>query len=171
MEQTKVCFKCRIEKPLSDFYKHSRMADGHLNKCKECAKMDVREKYEENIWLPDYVEKERLRGRIKYEKYRYKNKNKHPENCSTAKYLKKQGIDLSGKEVHHWNYNLKNNVFVLNLRAHSLIHKYIYFDKDTNMFKMKSDNTILDTKEKHFIFIKGIFELNNVNYEIESYSF
>lgn len=56
----KKCFKCGRVRPLSDFYKHKQMADGHVNKCKACNKSDVRNNYKEN--KPHYQEYERCRA-------------------------------------------------------------------------------------------------------------
>ena len=35
----KKCYKCNIEKPLSEFHQHRGMNDGHQHKCKACAKL------------------------------------------------------------------------------------------------------------------------------------
>ena len=57
---TKVCFKCEEEKDLSEFYKQSGMANGHLGKCKECTKTDVR--VNRAMRLEQYQEYDQRRG-------------------------------------------------------------------------------------------------------------
>jgi len=161
--ETKKCFKCGKILPLTDFYIHKQMGDGHLNKCKSCTKNDVRLKYEDNVVNPEYVEKERLRCRLKYAKYKYKNKIKHSSNKSTCSFLKKNGYDMLNKEAHHWNYNFKNNIFILNRRNHAIIHKYLIFDEETNLFKY--NGMLIDSAEKHFNIIVEI--LKNRNREID----
>ena len=40
----KECFKCHRTLPITEFYKHPATSDGHLGKCKECTKRDVKER-------------------------------------------------------------------------------------------------------------------------------
>lgn len=50
----KKCFKCKLIKPLEDFYRHKKMYDGHLNKCKTCTKRDVTIYRRENDSVREY---------------------------------------------------------------------------------------------------------------------
>jgi len=45
----KICRECGNEKELGSFYKHSAMADGHLNKCIDCVKKRVSKHRDENL--------------------------------------------------------------------------------------------------------------------------
>lgn len=87
----KVCFKCNLSKPLSEFYKHPQMADGHLGKCKECAKLDVRCNRSEN--LQHYQEFDRKRAALPHRiaartEYAQTPRGREVANRSNSKYSK-----------------------------------------------------------------------------------
>jgi hypothetical protein len=65
----KRCIKCGIEKPLDQFYAHSAMKDGRLNKCIQCTKTEVRERAAVKALDPEWVKSERARHREKFKKY------------------------------------------------------------------------------------------------------
>lgn len=46
---SKVCKECELEKLLTEFYLHPKMADGRLNSCKECCKDYERKRQEAGL--------------------------------------------------------------------------------------------------------------------------
>ena len=161
--ENKKCFKCGKILPLDSFYKHPKMKDGYLNKCKDCTKNDVSTKYFENIKDENYVEKERIRGREKYKRLNYSNINRiRRKGACSRKFIinNYKNINLENMEIHHWNYNLYNNIFILTRREHKLVHKYLTFDKESQCFI--NNNELITDKSSHRNLIYKILGRNNV---------
>lgn len=171
---TKVCFKCGEEKPLESFYRHKLMFDGRLNKCVECTRKDVNERYtllRENS--PEFVVSEKLRGREKYKRlYSNGGQSKNKAAILTKHFLKypekKKAASFAnniqcpeGYEKHHWSYNPEHykDVIIIPREVHAKLHRYLIYDTKAKMYRT-NENTLLNTRELHERFIgiiKNIF--------------
>ena len=81
MIRSKECFKCKVVKPLEDFYAHAQMADGRLNKCKACTKNDVAEHRLKNL--------DRIRA---YDRERAKNEDRKKAAAAVIALWKKEDL-------------------------------------------------------------------------------
>lgn len=149
--QIKTCFKCGRTLALSEFYKHQGMADGHMGKCKECARADVKENRKEKIvYYKQYDRKramrpDRVAARKEYEQKEERKKRRaaklledrkqHPQK-NKARYLVANGIrqgtlrkqpclicgETDSVQAHHEDYSKPLDVMWLCPKHHKWIH-------------------------------------------------
>lgn len=133
-EPKKTCFKCGHPKPLSDFYKHPKMADGRLNKCKECNKLDVRENRAAR--LEQYRTYDRSRGNRQSAEYQRNHKIAYPKKAKArnsvgnavrdGKLFKPDACEECGNvgrmHGHHDDYDLPLDVRWLCAACHKAWH-------------------------------------------------
>lgn len=152
------------------------MADGHLNKCIECNKKDVREnrliKLSDPIWVEKEAERRRIKERRRYynvlkgstsyreksrrDKSRWRKKNVNKQNAQVRALQK---IDLpKGFHRHHWSYKPEHQLSIICLspQQHFFAHRYLRYDVNTQCFNSK-EGMPLNTRIKHLEYLRTLF--------------
>lgn len=184
MKNTKKCFKCEKEKALTEFYKHKAMSDGHLGKCKDCTKLDVKIRSEQLMKIPSHRAKERKRGRDKYKRLGYKTrkadsdskkrimqryKAKFPEKTKasgvSSNFRRKLKIE-KGLELHHWSYRREHrkDVIILSIEDHNIAHRFLKYDQPLKMYRTL-EGELLDANLKHWNYISNKIKHEKISNE------
>jgi len=172
----KKCFKCGIEKQLSEYYSHKGMVDGHLGKCKCCTKLDIQKREKLLSTNLEWVESERKRCRERHhrlyskaqKKYVYKYDDgkkwadRYPEKKKATNRSQNMTKPFNEAEKHHWSYNEEHyrDVIWLTKKNHMQGHRFIIYDQERMMYRRTDNNILLDTKESHEAYIKMCIENN-----------
>lgn len=115
----KTCTKCDTQKPLTAFYKHLRMADGHLNECAACCR--ERQKAHRAARLDHYREYDRRRGYREYDAHKAAARR-------ATRVLQRKPCETCGSErseAHHDDYAKPLDVRWLCRTHHAEAHRRV----------------------------------------------
>lgn len=129
--RTKVCFKCEAELPITNFYKHPMMGDGHLGKCKACTRYDVRENRKRKLDYYLQYDRERSKTPERIAGIAKRDPKKTAAGIAARSAvargkLKKLPCEVCGEqksEAHHPNYDKPLDVMWLCRKHHADIHR------------------------------------------------
>lgn len=165
----KHCFKCFEHKEYSEFYKHPKMRDGYLGKCKDCTKSDQNKRRVEKLKDPEWVSKEAARCREKGRRLKYKKDRsmygrqhamKYPEKKLATNKTQRMNPVVSGNQFHHWSYKEEHQKDVIELtpREHGKAHRFLVYDQEHFQYRRCDTLELLDTRERHDAFIRLMIE-------------
>jgi len=144
--KVKACKVCSKEKPLSEFYKDKKMADGHRNECKVCRKAKIAKWQQENPerrkvtvkeWANNNPEKKRAIRKAHSERFPEKQKARE-----VALYAIRSGKLIRGPceicgatkvQAHHEDYSKPLDVNWLCIRHH--IERHVEKRKEERIAK------------------------------------
>lgn len=169
----KSCIRCGSSKPITEFYTHPQMGDGHLNKCKDCTKSDTKKRYARLLSTPEGINSERARSRDKYYRLNYKDKykptaerkriiisrykEKYPEKQKAKNLCSSIRPVVKGNQLHHWSYKIEHakDVVELTVKDHNLAHRFLEYDKSTYLYKT-TEGILLKSKDEHMEYLLSV---------------
>lgn len=175
--EKKTCNICNLEKNIDQFYKHKKQPDGYIKQCKDC----VKQKEQEKKSNPEYIEKQRARGREKYHRlykgvsfkkgksYHKTYQEKYPEKRKADIAMNRISPSIKGNHLHHWSYNEEHykDVIELTIQQHNKLHRYMIYDQERMMYRTQN-GVLLDTKESHIEYAEYVFSaMEDYVYELQ----
>lgn len=150
------------------------MADGHLNRCKDCTRTHTKEWYAERRKDKDFLESERDRARRGYHRlkatmkkpslekmidYSAAYRQKYPEKYRARFAMQAFPKLPTGFHYHHWAYckPYLKDVFILSIANHAKLHRFLEYNQPYCMYNDIEGN-LLDTREKHEAYMNAVLE-------------
>ena len=118
MIETKICSKCKEEKPITSFSKDKSRKSGVHPQCKSCINKNTRKHYQENKekYHQKYREKYLENSSIFHERTKEWKKNNRNKSNELSRILRNKNPELHRSAVKKWRENNKDKVAEMGAR-------------------------------------------------------